>query len=69
MSICDRCFAPGICCQRLHLSTPDGAVTVWAGDDPVERLIDLFRDPDQPFRPLAKIATYAQPGTGRVYSS
>lgn len=63
-SLCDKCYAPGQCCQRLHLSSGGESLTLWDDEDAVQQL----RARGLPFVSVAKHGTWKDEESGRTYS-
>lgn len=74
MSLCDRCPAPGACCQVMNLTMSDGEPpTVWEGDDPNAELVRRNADLHT-FVGRQRIETFTVPDddpedAGRQYST
>jgi Fe-S-cluster containining protein len=68
VSLCDRCFDPGRCCQDLVLSRSDGhQLTVWADEDPAAQLAD--RIGPHWFEPIAVQGEWVDEDAGRTHRS
>jgi len=77
MSLCDRCPAPGACCQVMNLSREGQVLAVWDDDDPSEIIVEWSPDLHT-FEPIERIQTWTvpdgdgdqpDPDAGRTYSS
>lgn len=69
MSLCNRCFQPGVCCRRMSLTDGDGKdFAFWSdeGDMPVKQWLT---DKGLPFHPIEPSGQYVAAGTGREYQT
>jgi Fe-S-cluster containining protein len=65
MSLCDKCYAPGQCCRRMHLTGFDG-LTFWKDDYPIETARHLLDSQGIPFS-IHSIASSSKDENGREY--
>ena len=64
-TLCDSCFAPGACCQRLHLTSKGEPVVVWSDEPGAADAWAMTRG--HPFHQVDIGRTYTDQESGRTY--